>query len=117
MKNKTKIKRRYDNLVKIFDEIPEEKVRVAKPLMQRLAFMQVTLEKLEEEVNEYGPIILMENGKQVMNIENPAQKSYNAMINRYNAMYSKVLDLLPKNELTSIETDDGFDAFVGERGE
>ena len=45
-----------------------------------------------------------------MFVENPAQKSYNTMINRYTAAYNKLFDLLPDEPPK--ESDDGFDEFI-----
>lgn len=111
-----KIKAEFRKLKKIFSEISDDKKKVAHNLMERVAFMTITLKVLEDDINEKGPVVLMINGKQQMNIENPAQKSYNTMINRYTATYSKLIELLPKDELVIIEKDDGFMEFVGKRG-
>ena len=96
-------------------------ISAADNLIQRCAFMTITLQILEDEVKSNGPTILMHNGKQTMRVENPAQKSYNTMINRYTAAMDKLLSLLPR-ESAIMPADpnkesDGFDDFVEERGE
>lgn len=116
MKSKKKeIDAELKKLKKTFSDISDEKKEVAYSLMERVAFMTVTLKVLEDDVNTNGPVVLMENGKQVMNIESPAQKSYNTMINRYTATYSKLIELLPKDEVIITEQDDGFNDFAGDR--
>ena len=59
--------------------------------------MSVTLEDLQELIKSQGPIVLFEQGAQSMMIENPAQKSYNTMVNRFTTATSKLFDLLPKD--------------------
>lgn len=112
---KKQINAEFKKLKKTFADISEEKREVAFSLMERVAFMTITLKVLEDDVNDNGPVVLMVNGKQQMNIENPAQKSYNTMINRYTATYSKLIDLLPKDDGVVPETDDGFDDFLKRR--
>ncbi|MGE6516647.1 hypothetical protein [Lysinibacillus sphaericus] len=101
-------------LENIFVDIPPEKLEVAKRLIERVAFMTITLEILEDEIKTKGPTYLFKNGTQQMIVENPAQKSYNAMINRYTTAYDKLIGLFPKGE-SSDEVDDGFERFVMSR--
>ncbi|TCT23382.1 hypothetical protein EDD68_10796 [Melghiribacillus thermohalophilus] len=100
-------------LKSIFKDISEDKQKVAERLIERVAFMTITLEILEDEIKRKGPTYKFEQGSQKMIIENPAQKSYNTMVNRYTAAYSKLFDLLPKEPPK--EEDDGFDSFVSDR--
>lgn len=101
----------------IFQYLQEDKKQVAQRLIERVAFMTITLQILEEQIKLKGPTYLFKNGSQQMIIENPAQKSYNAMINRYTSAYEKLFALLPKEGLTveDEEDADGFDAFVNDR--
>ena len=102
-----------EKLEAIFEDISEEKQKVAKRLIERVAFMTITLQILEDDIKTKGPTYLFKQGSQEMYVENPAQKSYNTMINRYTAAYGKLFDLLPKE--VANEEDDGFDAFIGKR--
>jgi len=111
----------YQRLKKVFAGIPAEKLAAADNLFQRAAFMTITLQILEKQVKSEGPVIDFKNGKQQMKVENPAQKSYNTMINRYTATYDKLFSLLPKG-MDIVPPDpgkesDGFDDFVGNRGD
>ncbi|ONK21220.1 hypothetical protein BLX87_23110 [Bacillus sp. VT-16-64] len=100
-------------LEEIFQDISEDKQKVAKRLIERVAFMTITLQILEDNIKTKGPTYQMVQGPQKMMVENPAQKSYNTMINRYTAAYDKLFNLLPKEVVA--EEDDGFDAFVNRR--
>lgn len=111
----TRIKNEIKSLKKVFNDIPDEKHAVADKLIQRAAFMAITLENLEDDIKKNGATYEFENGKQRMIIENPSQKSYNTMINRYTTLYDKLVGMLPKTDDEVIEKDDGFANFVGDR--
>lgn len=111
-KQDEKIEKLVNEMLAIFSDVKSEKRELAAPMIQRIAFMQVTLEELETEIKIKGPTYRMENGSQKMIVENPAQKSYNNMINRYTTALKTLMDLLPQGEG---EVDDGFDGFVGGR--
>lgn len=96
-----------------FKEISDDKRKLAMRLIERAAFMTITLQILEDNIKTKGPTYLFEQGAQKMIIENPSQKSYNTMINRYTTIYDKLISLLPKEEKTTDE--DGFDDFVNGR--
>jgi hypothetical protein len=102
-----------ERLHEIFEDLSEEKQKVASRLIERVAFMTITLQILEDNIKTKGPTYLFQQGSQKMMIENPAQKSYNAMINRYTAAYDKLFNLLPKE--VQQEEDDGFESFVTDR--
>lgn len=65
-------------------------------LVQELAFMKVTLEDLKEEVNINGVVTEMPQGEYSIMRENPALKSYNTMIQRYNATIKQLDDFINK---------------------
>ena len=97
-----------------FKTISDDKRKLAKRLIERVAFMTITLEVLEDDIKTRGPTYLFEQGSQKMIVENPSQKSFNTMINRYNAMYSTLINLLPK-DTGNKEESDGFEEFVMKR--
>ncbi|MDA1679477.1 hypothetical protein [Bacillus cereus group sp. TH152-1LC] len=114
-------KKKQDELIKeeiqryanVFQYLQEDKKQVAQKLIERVAFMTVTLEILEEAIKEKGPTYEFVNGSQKMIVENPAQKSYNTMINRYTSAYEKLFNLLPKEGIyVKSDGDDGFEEFV-----
>ncbi|WP_129045016.1 hypothetical protein [Companilactobacillus metriopterae] len=111
-----KINKEKKSLKQAFEDIPDEKQAIADKLIDRLSFMTVTLENLEEDIKTNGPVVEMVNGKQILLIENPAQKSYNTMINRFTSTYDKLIGLLPKEVSVPVTDDDnGFSKFLGQR--
>lgn len=102
-----------NKMLEQFKEISDDKRKLAMRLIERAAFMTITLQILEDNIKAKGPTYLFEQGAQKMIIENPSQKSYNTMINRYTTIYDKLISLLPKEE--KITEEDGFDDFVNGR--
>lgn len=103
-----------------FKDISGNKRAIAFKLIDRVAFMAITLKILEENIKTKGPVVKMENGKQKLVIENPAQKSYNTMINRYSTAIDKLTSMLPKEYDISPDPSkdsDDFDNFVQNRGD
>lgn len=101
------------DMMRNFSEISADKKELARRLIERVAFMTITLQILEDDIKTKGPTYQFEQGTQKMIVENPAQKSYNTMINRYTAAYDKLLGLLPKE--VEVVDDDGFERFVASR--
>ena len=92
------IKKELAKLRKIFKDIPDENKKLCEGLMQNAAFMHVTLWELQEEINEHGAMIEYKSGNGFDTIrDNPAQKAYTTMINRYSVIIKQLTDLLPKN--------------------
>lgn len=107
------INKEIKKLKALFKDISDEKREIANRLIERVAFMTITLKILEDDIKEKGPTYRFEQGSQKMIIENPSQKSYNTMINRYTAACRELFNLLPKEVVA--EVDDGFDAFVNRK--
>ena len=97
----------------VFKDISSDKKEVARRLIEQAAFMKVTLDILKVNIQLDGATYLFRQGKQEMIIENPAQKSYNTMINRYTTVCNSLFNLLPKE--VAQEKDDGFEEFLMRR--
>ena len=65
--------------------------------------MSVTLEELQEDIKERGPIVTGTNGNGfTVSTENPSQKSYNVMISRYTTIIKQLEELLPDQKTENI---------------
>ncbi len=98
-----------ETLKQTFVNLEDDKQQLAERLIERIAFMTITLQILENNIKVKGPTYLFKQGSQQMYVENPAQKSYNTMINRYTSAYTALFNLLPKDEGQFV--DDEFDNF------
>lgn len=108
------IKKEKNRLKKIFKDISEDKKKLCEPLMQNAAFMAVTLEELQKNIASEGAVIMAVNGNGFETLqENPSQKSYNTMINRYTAIIKQLQDLLPDTKADTInKAGEALAAFV-----
>ena len=89
-----RIKKEVTKLRKFIKDLETEEQNMAMYLINELAFMKVTLEDLKEEVSEYGVIDIMPQGEYSIKRENPALKTYNTMIQRYNATLKQLDDFI-----------------------
>lgn len=108
-----KIKKELNKLKRKFKDIPNDKKEFYLGLMQRAAFMRVTLEELELHMNYHGAVEWFEQGSQKLWRESPASKVYNQMIKNYQATLKQLEMLLPEEEKKKVVNDyDGFGSFV-----
>lgn len=104
-------------LAKIFKDINEKRKATTKGLIQRAAFMRVSLEDLEEDLSRNGFTEWFSQGDQEpYQRERPAAKIYNTMNVSYQKIVKQLTDLLPKtgqNLAAKPETEgsDEFDRF------
>lgn len=102
------IEKEADRLHSIFLDLPDNKREVTKELIERVAFMTIQLQILEDTIKSKGPTYTFVNGSQRMLIENPAQKSYNTTMNRYTTAYKELFNLFEKmNSPNEDDDDDG----------
>lgn len=77
--------------------LSKDRKNIAIKLCQKAAFMEVTLEDLQDRINKEGAIVEAVNGNGFkVKSENPAQKTYNTMIKNYNATIKSLVDLMPE---------------------
>ena len=88
----------YKKYKKMFSNIGATKLAVNDDLLVNIAFMVVTLLKLQNEINEKGVIERFEQGKQNFLRESPALKSYNITIKNFNSSIKILNSLLPADE-------------------
>ena len=81
-----------------FKKMDLNKKKMLEPPIRQLAMMQVTLERLSEEINTGDIIEDFVQGAQKFRRENPALKAYNATIKNYTALYKQLVDLLPNDD-------------------
>lgn len=100
------IEKEIDRILILFRDADEDLIKKAMPIIERVAFMTITLQELEKVIKRRGAVYQFVNGKQRMLIENPAQKSYNTTMNRYTAAYNVLYNLL--NQINKDDDSDGF---------
>lgn len=93
------IKQKIKKYKTIFRHVEKDKKTFVEKLYKQAAFMEVTLDDLQQTINEEGPVIESTNGNGFeVTQEHPAQKSYNIMIRNYNNIIKTLVDMLPEDK-------------------
>ena len=102
-----RIKSEMTKLNRLLKEMPKDRARAAEGLARRIAFMTITLEDLESDINEFGTI---EPFSQTENIvydrERPAARIYNSVVRNYASACKQFLDFLPDTDQTKKAEDE-----------
>lgn len=115
--NDERILKEVRRLNRIYKNIDKDNKAIIDGLIQRAAYMRVTLEDWEQDILENG---CTEMFTQSINTppyerERPVARLYNTMNANYQKIIKQLSDLVPKQETKT--KDDGFDAFVNGRDE
>ena len=115
MEKVKRIKKEQLRLNRIYKNIEDKKKQTVQGLIQRAAFMRITLEDFEVDLDETGFVEMFQQGKEQEPYERkrPVADLYNTMNTSYQKITKQLTDLLPKDEPEP--KDDGFDSFVGGR--
>lgn len=89
------IEKEKERLDDIYKTLPEKKYLTALKLIDNVAFMSVTLEKLMEEINKTKLIVKTKNASQEFLKESPALASYNKMYSNFLKGIQQLNSLLP----------------------
>lgn len=68
---------------KLYKDLPEDRKNLAENLVDRVAFMAVSLRDMEAQINEEGKTQEMPQGDYTIQRAHPLLASYNAMIKNY----------------------------------
>lgn len=94
-----RIENKKTELMQIFSELPEKKLKVAADLISQAAFMAVTLEDLAKSISEHGTVEEYTNGANQSGRKVSSEaKYYNSLIAKYTAITTKLLQLIPKDK-------------------
>lgn len=92
-----RIKTEYGRMKELFSAMPENELRFCDPLLQNAAFMKVTLEDLQQAINENGVTDSYQNGANQSGTKASADlQAYNSLAKVYNALMDKLSAKLPK---------------------
>ena len=122
MANKTelskdeRIKKEEKRLKRIYKNIDKDKKAIIDGLIQRAAYMRVSLEDYEKDLNEKGYVELFTQSEKTepYERERPVARLYNTMNKNYQSIIKQLTDLIPK-EVKVVDEDDGFEDFINSR--
>lgn len=110
-----RIKKEQNRLKRICKEVDPKKKGTVEGLIQRAAYLRITLEDFEEDLDENGFVEMFRQGEQdPYERKRPVADLYNTMNTAYQKAIKQLTDLLPKVENKSVTADD-FDDFVDGR--
>ena len=99
----------------IYKEIEERKKKTVEGLIERCAYMRVTLEDLEKDLDLNGFTEKFSQGNQKpYDRKRPAAEIYQGMNTSYQKGIKQLSDLIPK-DTGGNKKDDGFEEFVNGR--
>ena len=118
MKEKTKeerIKAEERRLLKVYGDLKnEKKLKAAQGLIQRAAYMRITLEDCEKDIIENGLTEKFSQGEQEpYDRKRPVADLYNSLNTSYQKIIKQLTDLLPTEERAEA---DPFIAFISGGG-
>lgn len=90
-----KIKAEAARLREILHDVPKQQISLVERLIDRAAFMLVTLQDYEKAITEEGIITDMPQGDYSIRRENPAARGYNTLVKNYQGVIRQLTDLLP----------------------
>lgn len=106
-----RIKEEIKRLNGIFSNMNKNTKKVVKSLIENAAFMAITLEDLQNQINENGVTCEYQNGENQWGTKkSPEVEIHMSMTKNHTQIMKQLADLIPK-ELPKVE-DDGFEDFV-----
>lgn len=101
-KKTTRIQREKDRLLEIFQGLDENKRKVCGTLIDRAAFITISLEDLEDELNECGWTETYTNGKNQEGVKkSAAAEAHISLTKNLNAIMKQLLELVPPSQKAS----------------
>ena len=101
-KKTTRIKREKERLLDIFKDLDANKLKVCNTLIDRAAFITVSLEDLEAELNETGWTETYTNGKNQEGVKKAAAaEAHISLTKNLNAIMKQLLELVPPAQKAS----------------
>ncbi|MCG7410586.1 P27 family phage terminase small subunit [Paenibacillus sp. ACRRX] len=110
-----RIKKEYNRLKRLLKELPKEKLSAADGVIKRVAFMAITLEDLEDDINDNGTVEEFTQGENTYDRQRPAATIYNATIKNYTNACKQLTDLIPA-EKKKTDGNDPFQKIMGRGG-
>ena len=98
MENDKRVEQKRRELSRVFAGLSDNEKQVAGDLIDNAAFMSVLLEDLAKDIRENGTTEEYSNGATQHGRKiSSSVKSYTSLINKYNAVISRLLGLIPED--------------------
>lgn len=83
------------SLRSMFETVNDNKSKLGLSLLDKVEFMEETLQKLQDRIQEQGVVTKMCQGSYNIDRANPALQAYNVTIKNYTSAIKQIADLLP----------------------
>ena len=91
-----KIKREISRLKRVFKDLDKNKLQTVESLIKNAAFMAVSLEELQDIINEEGYVVEYQNGENQHGTKlSDAVKTHIAMTKNHASIIKQLTDLVP----------------------
>ncbi len=112
-----RIKSEVKKLTAVMADVPEDVMKAADGLIKRAAFMRVSLEDYEEDLNLYGHTEMFSQSEKTdpYERERPTARLYNSMIKNYNIVMTRLFDLIPSKPASNEPIDPAYEKFFGSK--
>jgi len=116
-----RIKAEVKRLMEQIEGLDSKKKKIAEGLIERAAFMRISLDDMEEDLvlNGFVELFSQSETQEPYERRRPTTDAYNSMNASYQKIIRQLTDLLPKEETpppdSDKDKDDGFDSFVNGR--
>lgn len=96
MTKKTRIKREKDRLLDIFKDLEANKLSTCQALIDRAAFITISLQDLEEQLNATGWVEPYQNGENQSGLKKAAAADVHISLTKnLNSIVKQLLELVP----------------------
>lgn len=101
-KKTTRVKKERERLFDIFKDLEANKLKTCSALIDRAAYITVSLEDLEEQLNETGWVETYQNGENQFGIKKSAAADVHISLTKnLNALIKQLLELVPPAQKAS----------------
>jgi hypothetical protein len=108
-----RISKEMSRLKKLFKDIPKNIMNSVLALIRNAAFMTVTLEDLQEEINKNGAVSEYQNGENQWGIKkSPEVEIYNTMIKNLSTVIKQLTELVPVGSTPKSKKPDAFEKLI-----
>lgn len=95
-KKETRIRKEKERLGEIFKGLEPNKLKVCQALIDRMAYITISLQDLEEQLNATGWVEVYQNGENQSGIKKAAAADVHISLTKnLNALAKQLLDLVP----------------------
>ncbi len=111
---KKRVRKEYNRIKKIYKDMPPDVKTTVDSLIHRAAFMRVSLEDMEADLDERGFVEFFSQSEKTepYERERPVARLYNTLNKNYQSIMKQLSDLVPKPKAIESTEEDQLLAFL-----